>query len=123
MRAASTVSNQEHLKYRVGFFRLPASDESLPVDTGRVGVVASDRACDRKCTGAKVAELADAPDLGSGGETHGGSSPPFRTSAPHSSRCGVLIICPAMGRSSGCREQRREEFGDALDQASLEFHI
>ena len=28
---------------------------------------------------AKVAELADAPDLGSGGETHGGSSPPFRT--------------------------------------------
>ena len=31
-------------------------------------------------TRAKVAELADAPDLGSGGETHGGSSPPFRTS-------------------------------------------
>ena len=30
---------------------------------------------------AKVAELADAPDLGSGGETHGGSSPPFRTTA------------------------------------------
>ena len=29
---------------------------------------------------AKVAELADAPDLGSGGETHGGSSPSFRTS-------------------------------------------
>ena len=28
---------------------------------------------------AKVAELADAPDLGSGGETHGGSTPPFRT--------------------------------------------
>ena len=25
--------------------------------------------------------LADAPDLGSGGETHGGSSPPSRTSA------------------------------------------
>src|SRR6266849_8479780 len=31
---------------------------------------------------AKVAELADAPDLGSGGETHGGSSPPFRTISP-----------------------------------------
>src|SRR6266849_4533513 len=31
---------------------------------------------------AKVAELADAPDLGSGGETHGGSSPPFRTNSP-----------------------------------------
>ena len=29
---------------------------------------------------ARVAELADAPDLGSGGETRGGSSPPFRTS-------------------------------------------
>src|ERR671927_476282 len=27
---------------------------------------------------AKVAELADAPDLGSGAERHGGSSPPFR---------------------------------------------
>ena len=32
-----------------------------------------------KC--AKVAELADAPDLGSGGETHGGSTPPFRTNS------------------------------------------
>src|SRR2546425_990422 len=31
---------------------------------------------------AKVAELADAPDLGSGGETRGGSSPPFRTKLP-----------------------------------------
>ncbi len=30
-------------------------------------------------TDAKVAELADAPDLGSGGATRGGSSPPFRT--------------------------------------------
>ena len=28
---------------------------------------------------AKVAELADALDLGSSGEIHGGSSPPFRT--------------------------------------------
>ena len=28
---------------------------------------------------AKVAELADAPDLGSGTERCGGSSPPFRT--------------------------------------------
>ena len=26
-----------------------------------------------------MAELADAPDLGSGGAIHGGSSPPFRT--------------------------------------------
>src|SRR5215470_6042413 len=29
---------------------------------------------------AKVAELADAPDLGSGGATHEGSNPSFRTS-------------------------------------------
>src|SRR5450759_3324793 len=28
---------------------------------------------------ARVAELADAPDLGSGGATRGGSTPPFRT--------------------------------------------
>ena len=28
---------------------------------------------------AKVAELVDAPDLGSGTERYGGSSPPFRT--------------------------------------------
>jgi len=33
----------------------------------------------KKINGAKVAELADAPDLGSGGETHEGSSPSFRT--------------------------------------------
>jgi hypothetical protein len=30
---------------------------------------------------AKVAKLADAPDLGSGGATRGGSSPPFRTTS------------------------------------------
>src|SRR5450631_2001931 len=33
----------------------------------------------RDLRNAKVAKLADAPDLGSGGATHGGSSPPFRT--------------------------------------------
>ena len=33
----------------------------------------------RQSTSAKVAELADAPDLGSGTERCGGSSPPFRT--------------------------------------------
>ncbi len=32
---------------------------------------------------AKVAKLADAPDLGSGGATRGGSSPPFRTNEPY----------------------------------------
>ena len=33
----------------------------------------------RICNHAKVAELADAPDLGSGTARCGGSSPPFRT--------------------------------------------
>jgi hypothetical protein len=36
-----------------------------------------------------VAKLADAPDLGSGGATHGGSSPPFRTNRdfPRENHC------------------------------------
>ena len=41
-----------------------------------------------------MAELADAPDLGSGGENRGGSSPPFRTNNP-SSRCATLGISAA----------------------------
>jgi hypothetical protein len=44
----------------------------------------------RQCPRAKVAELADAPDLGSGGATHGGSSPPFRTN-PHRERNAKAI--------------------------------
>ena len=44
---------------------------------------------------AKVAELADAPDLGSGGETHEGSSPSFRTNnQPHCSFRPVPRIVP-----------------------------
>jgi hypothetical protein len=35
----------------------------------------------RRFKHAKVAELADAPDLGSGGETREGSSPSFRTNS------------------------------------------
>src|SRR5215470_9206242 len=42
---------------------------------------------------AKVAELADAPDLGSGGETHGGSSPPFRTSHLHGFQICFVFTC------------------------------
>ena len=42
---------------------------------------------------AKVAELADAPDLGSGGETHGGSSPPFRTNNFQSLRILDILKC------------------------------
>ncbi len=42
--------------------------------------------------GARVAELADALDLGSSGATHGGSSPPSRT-----------IIGPIAGQPAGSR--------------------
>jgi hypothetical protein len=41
---------------------------------------------------AKVAELVDAPDLGSGAERCGGSSPPFRTRGPHRKRCRLSIF-------------------------------
>src|SRR5438105_9017494 len=50
-------------------------------------------------TDAKVAELADAPDLGSGGETRGGSSPPFRTNSLYSGSFGS----PASRDRSGFR--------------------
>jgi hypothetical protein len=39
---------------------------------------------------AKVAELADAPDLGSGTERCGGSSPPFRTKEVVSNQFSVF---------------------------------
>src|SRR5208337_5386045 len=67
-----------------------------PVASRATGVLGQVRRCNRRTfasrlviagvdpgngssTHAKVAELADAPDLGSGGATRGGSSPPFRT--------------------------------------------
>ena len=49
---------------------------------------------------AKVAELADAPDLGSGGETHGGSSPPFRTKSVH-----PLKVLKNMTYVLSCRDE------------------
>ena len=45
------------------------------------GSVTNDLLCYSRFWFAKVAELADAPDLGSGTERCGGSSPPFRTIA------------------------------------------
>ena len=42
---------------------------------------------------AKVAELADAPDLGSGGAIRGGSSPPFRTNNLGLSTRGAFVLC------------------------------
>src|SRR6185312_7296476 len=61
------------------------------------------------CAHAKVAELADAPDLGSGGETHEGSSPSFRTNnlAPirrvglfHCAQLASTLTLPNL--TSGC---------------------
>ncbi len=42
-------------------------------------------------TNAKVAELADAPDLGSGAARRGGSSPPFRTKTQATALSIVLL--------------------------------
>src|SRR5687768_16528611 len=67
---------------------------------------------------AKVAELADAPDLGSGAERCGGSSPPFRTReckqserccsgrplrSPWSLRLTKLNECYQYGREMQCK--------------------
>jgi hypothetical protein len=58
----------------------------------------------RPACNAKVAELADAPDLGSGGATRGGSSPPFRTNrlGPTENRpfCLVPSFVPTQGLSN-----------------------
>jgi hypothetical protein len=90
--ATGTASNL-NCDHRVDFLngglpRLPALEcetqqaASLPMfdlcESGGIGR--------RWSTYAKVAELADAPDLGSGGETHGGSTPPFRTNLFFSSQ-------------------------------------
>ena len=48
---------------------------------------------------ARVAKLADAPDLGSGGATHGGSNPPSRTSLlinEVSSRSAAALVLPVV---------------------------
>jgi hypothetical protein len=51
---------------------------------------------------AKVAELADAPDLGSGGVTHGGSSPPFRTNSSRTISFDLMFSnVPNFGPTSG----------------------
>ena len=52
-----------------------AESQDLYLDTVSKAVVQSSAVIEF----AKVAELADAPDLGSGTERCGGSSPPFRT--------------------------------------------
>ena len=45
---------------------------------------------------ARVAELADAPDLGSGGETRGGSSPPFRTNSYEVQSFSDVLTVPSL---------------------------
>jgi hypothetical protein len=69
---------------------------------------------------ARVAKLADAPDLGSGGETHGGSSPPFRTKSAELQNPALICVVPNFLRphlpdvlrlraSLGYSKQRREK--------------
>ena len=43
-----------------------------------------------------MAELVDAPDLGSGAERCGGSSPPFRTMGPQAVTVRPLYLMAAM---------------------------
>ena len=57
---------------------------------------------------AKVAELADAPDLGSGPARGGGSSPPFRTKPSFQRAHGR---CRQRGAGYGCRGGRGREKG------------
>jgi hypothetical protein len=52
---------------------------------------------------AKVAELADAPDLGSGGATHEGSTPSFRTTPSRSHQPTLVMDVTAAGESNGIR--------------------
>src|SRR2546425_7653574 len=56
---------------------------------------------------AKVAELADAPDLGSGGATHEGSNPSFRTSPP---------LSASIGRRGASGQPRGEDLGHPLQE-------
>ncbi len=51
-----------------------------------------------------MAELADAPDLGSGGETHGGSSPPSRTSDLSNALCVKTLRHARIGRYTAALE-------------------
>src|SRR5260221_240958 len=62
---------------------------------------------------AKVAELADAPDLGSGAVRRGGSSPPFRTNLsssktkPETQRDGAATKRQSQNHKPETRRKRR----------------
>jgi hypothetical protein len=56
------------------------------------------------CSRAKVAELADAPDLGSGAARRGGSSPPFRTKT-----CFKILRRASLAQDFGWRLKRRHD--------------
>jgi hypothetical protein len=55
---------------------------------------------------ARVAELADAPDLGSGGATRGGSSPPFRTISFQEISFRRVLRLAALPQDFGCGLRR-----------------
>ena len=52
-----------------------------------------------------MAELVDAPDLGSGAERCGGSSPPFRTMGPQAINCVSFVFLTAT-MLYGCSDVR-----------------
>src|SRR5271157_1811852 len=98
-----------------------------PVASRATGVLGQVRRCNRRTfasrlviagvdpgngssTYAKVAELADAPDLGSGGATRGGSSPPFRTKHWTSEGAEVLSLDVLLVQSSVSRIKCNIEF-------------
>src|SRR5262245_14916230 len=78
---------------RVGFFMMAKETSARPCRgqairtlqsalCARAASLPGGGACANLPADAKVAELADAPDLGSGGATHEGSTPSFRTTTP-----------------------------------------
>ena len=80
--------------------------------------------------GAKVAELADALDLGSSGETHAGSSPAFRTILRLSrspSHAGLVYRWPHLLRDPGpagaCRPMKATVLEPTPSKRTLEVEI
>ena len=72
---------------------------------------------------AKVAKLADAPDLGSGGAIHGGSSPPFRTMFFRSVTigCGQIkgVVAARVVRRHSCHDQLDSLFSSSRNRCGL----
>ena len=72
-------------------------------------------------THAKVAELADAPDLGSGTERCGGSSPPFRTIRTEITKMKTELIDVSPTRKEIRIEIEPAEIRSAYDRISQQY--